>query len=510
MVRSHIRTQHLNQFPYHCESCGHGVEKKHYLDKHICGRVRRKPGGLVEGDEVAGYISIKDDGTAIITGKAGLRTPQVIVNADGSLSTNGAGEMLMVLDESDVELMTFDENGLVKKNRVNNSAAEGISTAAEGMHIETVTDIVPVENIQSDALSSTKPQLLESTRIVHTGSGLVQQQQQQQQRKAQDVLQQQQHKDILPLQQQEQQQPQFTIQDSKHEDIGNIVSNVVMTTRQEEIFIQVPGAGDKVKLQGNLQQLQQHILPQQQQQQIVLQQQQQQQQHILHLQQQQQQQIVLQQQQQQQHALPQQQKLQNQPQHKSLFQKHQVRVQQYKEPQQQQTLQQQKQEVFQQQLQQQQQPLHQQQQQQIMHQPESPQPLYQQQQGRIFLQQETLFPQQQQQQQQQILQQIPQQQTLQQQQQQHMKVLQETEQYQQRCLTTSTAIIPTTSDNRTESVQYASQLPANETELPPGLEPMMASPGIQTEGQGDQGGEAWIEDQHVESGTTQFVWNGSG
>ena len=40
-VKRHKRTQHLGVYRYHCEKCGHGMEKLSYLKSHKCGRIRR-------------------------------------------------------------------------------------------------------------------------------------------------------------------------------------------------------------------------------------------------------------------------------------------------------------------------------------------------------------------------------------------------------------------------------------------------------------------------------------
>ena len=32
----HVRTQHLRQYRYFCQACGHGVEKRSYLERHRC------------------------------------------------------------------------------------------------------------------------------------------------------------------------------------------------------------------------------------------------------------------------------------------------------------------------------------------------------------------------------------------------------------------------------------------------------------------------------------------
>ena len=40
-LSAHVRRVHLNKYPYHCQKCGHGVDKRSYLNNHLCGRVRR-------------------------------------------------------------------------------------------------------------------------------------------------------------------------------------------------------------------------------------------------------------------------------------------------------------------------------------------------------------------------------------------------------------------------------------------------------------------------------------
>ena len=40
-VTKHQRSVHSNKYPYHCDKCGHGVEKIQYLKSHRCGHVRR-------------------------------------------------------------------------------------------------------------------------------------------------------------------------------------------------------------------------------------------------------------------------------------------------------------------------------------------------------------------------------------------------------------------------------------------------------------------------------------
>ncbi|KAK2156196.1 hypothetical protein LSH36_219g01012 [Paralvinella palmiformis] len=40
-VTKHQKMVHFNKYTYHCDKCGHGVEKKQYLKKHVCGRTRR-------------------------------------------------------------------------------------------------------------------------------------------------------------------------------------------------------------------------------------------------------------------------------------------------------------------------------------------------------------------------------------------------------------------------------------------------------------------------------------
>ena len=35
-MRAHHRTQHLGQYRYRCDKCGHGVEKRSYLHTHRC------------------------------------------------------------------------------------------------------------------------------------------------------------------------------------------------------------------------------------------------------------------------------------------------------------------------------------------------------------------------------------------------------------------------------------------------------------------------------------------
>ena len=56
-VRDHIKTQHLNKYAYYCPKCGHGVQKKKYLDTHVCGRVRRRQ----NGEEVVEEVPTNDD-----------------------------------------------------------------------------------------------------------------------------------------------------------------------------------------------------------------------------------------------------------------------------------------------------------------------------------------------------------------------------------------------------------------------------------------------------------------
>ena len=40
-VHRHEKTIHLKQYPYHCQKCGHGMEKKSYLHRHVCKNVRQ-------------------------------------------------------------------------------------------------------------------------------------------------------------------------------------------------------------------------------------------------------------------------------------------------------------------------------------------------------------------------------------------------------------------------------------------------------------------------------------
>ena len=59
-MKSHRRTQHLKQYRYQCERCGHGVEKMRYLNTHRC---RLKPeGGGVEPDEDGDGGGVEQEG----------------------------------------------------------------------------------------------------------------------------------------------------------------------------------------------------------------------------------------------------------------------------------------------------------------------------------------------------------------------------------------------------------------------------------------------------------------
>ena len=81
----HVRTQHLRQYRYFCQACGHGVEKRSYLERHRCGASASNGalaivlGQQVEQCEVGfevgvleqqGTVELCDEGGEIATGCA--------------------------------------------------------------------------------------------------------------------------------------------------------------------------------------------------------------------------------------------------------------------------------------------------------------------------------------------------------------------------------------------------------------------------------------------------------
>ena len=48
-LKRHRKTFHFNEYRFHCVKCGHGVEKRQYLERHVCGRVRHHKNRVIVG-----------------------------------------------------------------------------------------------------------------------------------------------------------------------------------------------------------------------------------------------------------------------------------------------------------------------------------------------------------------------------------------------------------------------------------------------------------------------------
>ena len=63
-LKRHRKTFHFNEYRFHCTKCGHGVEKRQYLERHVCGRVRQHKNRVIVscGDYADGrFIENHDD-----------------------------------------------------------------------------------------------------------------------------------------------------------------------------------------------------------------------------------------------------------------------------------------------------------------------------------------------------------------------------------------------------------------------------------------------------------------
>ena len=99
-LKRHRKTFHFNEYRYHCDKCGHGVEKRKYLERHRCGHVRQRKNRVIVGRDNTTDVMIQP--------VAEQQTLSVFVNENGTCSTISGTSIALAMDTSSAAVSTMN------------------------------------------------------------------------------------------------------------------------------------------------------------------------------------------------------------------------------------------------------------------------------------------------------------------------------------------------------------------------------------------------------------------